>query len=131
LGKKLLLRVEDLMVKNGAIPVVDQNANLKDVIYMISSKRLGCTCVINRSKITGIITDGDIRRLLEKNLEGLIKIKAKDVMSNNPKIISKNMAAIKALELMEQNKITALIVGDKANKPIGVIHMHRLIEEGL
>lgn len=131
LGKKLLLKVEDIMVKNDDVPVVKVNDMLKDVIYMISSKRLGCAIVTSNSKITGIITDGDIRRMLEKNLDGLGSIKASQLMNINPKIISKDMLANKALELMEANKITQLIVGDKNKRPIGLIHMHRLVEEGL
>lgn len=131
LGKKLLLKVDDLMAKGTDIPVVEINSNLKDVIYMISSKRLGCTCVILKNKIAGIITDGDIRRLLEKNLDGLKNIKAKDIMNSGPKIISKDLLANAALEFMEKNKIMQLIVGDKNKKPIGIIHMHRLVEEGL
>lgn len=131
LGKRLLLKVEDIMAKNDDIPVVNMNANLRDLIYEISSKRLGCSCVISKNKIVGIITDGDIRRLLEKNLDGLKNTKAMDIMNSNPKIISKDMLANSALELMEKNKIMQLIVGDKQKRPIGIIHMHRLIEEGL
>ena len=131
LGKRLLLKVEDIMTKGDGIPIVRVNSNLRDIIYMISSKRLGCTCVTENSRISGIITDGDLRRLLEKDLDGLKNIKAKDIMNSNPKIISKNLLAYSALEIMEKNKITQLIVGNKNNKPEGIIHMHRLIEEGL
>lgn len=131
LGKKLLLKVGDLMAKEDEIPLVKNNSNLKDVIYMISSKRLGCTCVVENNRISGIITDGDIRRLLEKNMNGLQNIKAKDIMNSNPKIISKDMLANAALEMMENNKIMQLVVGDNNKKPIGIIHMHRLVEEGL
>ncbi len=131
LGKRLLLKVEDIMAMNDDIPVVTDNAGLKDVIYMISSKRLGCTCVVKKGKIAGIITDGDIRRLLGKGLERLGDTMAKDIMNSEPKIISPDMLAITALEYMENNKITQLIVGDKYKKPIGMIHMHRLLEEGL
>lgn len=131
LGKRLLLKVDDLMVKEKDIPIVKINSKLKDLIYVISSKRLGCSCVVNKTKIAGIITDGDIRRLLGKNFDGLKNTTAKDIMNNNPKIISKDMLAINALELMEKNKIMQLIVGDKRKRPIGIIHMHRLVEEGL
>ena len=131
LGKRLLLRVEDIMTKGDDVPIVKSGDLLKDVIYMISSKRLGCTCVTERSKIAGIITDGDIRRLLEKNYDILNKTKAKDIMNPSPKIIPGNMLALSALELMEKNKITQLIVGDKFRRPAGIIHMHRLLEEGL
>lgn len=131
LGKRLLLKVSDIMTKGEDIPLISVNSKLKDVIYMISSKRLGCTCVAEKSKIAGIITDGDIRRLLENNLDDLYDIKAGDIMNSKPKIISGEMLAISALEIMEKNKITQLIVGDKSGKPVGMIHMHRLIEEGL
>ncbi len=131
LGKRLLLKVDDIMAKGEDIPVVKMKDNLRDVIYMISSKRLGCACVINKSKIAGIVTDGDLRRLLEKNFDKISSTKAADIMNPNPKIISREMLAISALELMEKNKITQLIVGDKLKRPIGIIHMHRLLEEGL
>ena len=131
LGKRLLLKVDDIMTKGEDIPVVKIKDNLKDVIYMISSKRLGCACVISKTKIAGIVTDGDIRRLLEKNFDKISNTKAYDIMNPNPKIISKDMLALSALELMEKNKITQLIVGDKNKRPIGIIHMHRLLEEGL
>ncbi len=131
LGKRLLLKVEDLMVEKSDIPIVQVNTSLKDVIYMISSKRLGCSCVVDKTKLVGIITDGDIRRLLEKNFDGLKNTKAKDIMNPNPKIIPKDMPAIVALELMEENKIMQLVVGDKKKTIMGIIHMHRLVEEGL
>ena len=131
LGKRLLLKVDDLMTKGEDIPIVKLNTKLKDVIYMISSKRLGCACVTDKRSIAGIITDGDIRRLLEKNLDNIKHTTSKDLMNPNPKIISKDLPAYTALDIMEKNKITQLIVGDKKNKPVGMIHMHRLIEEGL
>lgn len=131
LGKRLLLKVEDLMTKDKDIPLVKINSNLRDVIYMISSKRLGCACVTDKSKIAGIITDGDIRRLLEKNFDNVKNATAKDIMNPNPKIIQGDMLAYTALDIMEKNKITQLIVGDKKKIPVGLIHMHRLIEEGL
>jgi arabinose-5-phosphate isomerase len=131
IGKRLLLKVDDIMTKGNDVPVVRVDDNLKDVIYMISSKRLGCTCVVSKRGIAGIITDGDIRRLLGKSFEKLSNTIASDIMNPNPKIISGEMLAINALELMEKNKITQLIVGDKYKKPVGIIHMHRLLEEGL
>jgi arabinose-5-phosphate isomerase len=131
IGKKLLLTVNDLMVKGDSIPVVDQDSSVKDVIYQISSKRLGCTCVVRNKKLTGIITDGDIRRILEKDLENFQSLKASDIMNSKPKTISGKMLAIEALEFMEENKITQLIVAGKNKIPTGVIHIHRLVEEGL
>ena len=131
LGKKLLLKVSDLLQEENKIPIVNFDANLKDIIYMISSKRLGCTCVVKKNKVVGIITDGDIRRFLEKNIERITTTKAKDIMNSVPKLIPPNTLARTALEIMEENKITQLIVADKKRKVLGVLHMHRLIEEGL
>lgn len=130
LGKKLLLKVEDIMVKGKDIPYVSEKANIKDVIYRISSGRLGCAVVVNGKKVKGIITDGDIRRLLEKNLE-IKNVKASEIMSKNPKLIQKETLAQRALEIMETNKITSLIISDKKNNLGGIIHIHKLIELGL
>lgn len=131
LGKKLLLKVSDLLQEENKIPIVNFDANLKDIIYMISSKRLGCTCVVKKEKVIGIITDGDIRRFLAKNIERIATTKAQDIMNSMPKLIAPNTLARTALEIMEENKITQLIVADKKRKVLGIIHMHRLIEEGL
>lgn len=130
LGRKLLLKIQDIMVKGNDIPVVEPNTGLKDVIYMISSKRLGCAVVKNKEKIIGIITDGDIRRLLQKDFD-MKKIIAKDIMSKNPKIISENTLAKNALGIMEKNKITQLIICNKKNRLSGIVHIHSLVELGL
>lgn len=130
LGKKLMLKVEDLMFTETDVPVISEDANIKDVIYEISSKRLGCTIVTKGKTVRGIITDGDIRRLLEKSLE-IKNVKAKEIMSKNPKLITKSMLASKALEIMESNKITSLIVVDATRKLSGLLHMHSLVEHGL
>jgi arabinose-5-phosphate isomerase len=130
LGRKLLLKIQDLMVKGKDIPIVFPNTGLKEIIYMISSKRLGCTVVKNKDKILGMITDGDIRRLLAKDFD-INKITAKDIMSRNPKTISETMLAKNALEIMEKNKITQLIICNKSNKLAGIVHIHSLVELGL
>jgi arabinose-5-phosphate isomerase len=130
LGRKLLLKIQDIMVKGKDIPVVAPNTGLKDVIYMISSKRLGCAVVKNREKIIGIITDGDIRRLLQREFD-MNKITAKDIMGKNPKTILDSTLAKNALEIMEKNKITQLIICNKKNKLTGIIHIHSLVELGL
>lgn len=130
LGRKLLLRVKDIMVKGKDIPLVDENAEMGNVIYTISSKRLGCAVVLGKGKISGIVTDGDLRRMLEKTLT-MEKIKAKDVMSKNPKMIPATTLAVKALELMETNRITQLIISDDKKKIDGIIHIHTLVELGL
>ena len=130
LGKKLLLKVKDIMVKGKDVPVVDMSTGIKDVIFMISSKRLGSTVVLDKLKIAGIVTDGDLRRLLEKTLN-INDLKAKDIMNKKPKCISSEILANNALEIMEINKITQLIVTDNKNKLAGIIHIHTLVEMGL
>ncbi|MCC6866276.1 MAG: KpsF/GutQ family sugar-phosphate isomerase [Ignavibacteria bacterium] len=131
LGKKLLLRVSDLMIKDDLIPIVKENALFKDVVFEISSKRLGCTCVVDKSgKLKGIITDGDIRRTLQK-FETVADIRAKDIMNTTPKLINENMLGETALELMEKYTITQLVITDKKKKPAGVVHMHDLVKAGL
>lgn len=130
LGKKLNLKIDDIIVKGDDIPVVNKNSKLKDVIYQISSKRLGCAVVMNKSKIEGFITDGDIRRLLEKDVD-VRTIHASDLMNRKPKTILKDTLAKTALEIMERNKITQLIAVDKNKKLTGILHIHTLIELGL
>jgi len=130
LGRKLLLKIKDIMVKGKEIPVVTVNTGLKDVIYMISSKRLGCAVVKNKDKIAGIITDGDIRRLLQRDFD-MNKITAKDIMSKNPKTISESTLAKNALGLMEKNKVTQLVIVNVKNKLVGIVHIHSLVELGL
>lgn len=130
LGRRLLLKVEDIMTRGKDIPIVNSKTSLKDTIYMISSKRLGCTIVKNNSKILGIITDGDIRRLLEKDID-IHKATAQDIMTTSPKIIRADTLAKTALEIMEKNKITQLIVVDKRNKLVGIVHIHTLVELGI
>ncbi len=132
LGKKLLLKVEDLMHKGKDIPVVYEDASMKDAILEISSKKLGMTAVLgNKGKLSGIITDGDLRRLLEKGETDIFRIKANDVMIRNPKTIKGNELAAKAVSIMEQHAITSLIVVNEDNKPEGIIHLHDLLKTGV
>jgi arabinose-5-phosphate isomerase len=129
LGKQLYLKVSDIFLQH-ELPFVSPEAPLKDVIIEISSKRLGCTSVIDRNKILlGIITDGDLRRMLQKHAD-LDKIKASDIMTKNPKSIQKDEFAVKALQLMQQNNITQLVVMD-GEKVAGFIHLHDLLKEGI
>jgi arabinose-5-phosphate isomerase len=131
LGKRLSLRIEEIMIKGAKIPIVDQEASLKDTIIEITSKRLGATCVVNeKNTLVGIVTDGDLRRLLEKTLE-IKNVKAKDIMTKNPKVMVKDYLASFALQQMENFKITSLIIIDEQDKPIGIIHLHDLINLGL
>ncbi|WP_456422815.1 KpsF/GutQ family sugar-phosphate isomerase [Lutibacter sp.] len=128
LGKKLYLRVRDLIEKN-EIPQVTLTTPIKDVIIEISKKRLGCTAVIEKNKIIGIITDGDLRRMLKDNSD-ISHLIAKDIMSENPKTIKIDAMAIKALETMENNNITQILV-EKNSNYVGVVHLHDLLKEGI
>ena len=131
LGKRLVLRIDELMVKNESVPSVHQSVSLKDAILEMTSKRLGATCVVNDDgALIGIITDGDLRRLLERDTD-LHFLRAIDVMSKNPKTIFPQMLAVSALELMEQYNITQLIVVDTHKRPIGMVHLHELVKAGL
>lgn len=131
LGKRLSLHIEEIMIKGKDIPIVKENTTLKDTIYEISSKRLGTTCVVNDEGIlTGIITDGDLRRLLEKTLD-IKNLTAGDVMTRKPKTITKDKLASFAIQQMENYKITSLIVVDENYKPEGIVHLHDLVKLGL
>lgn len=129
LGKKLYMRVSDLY-KNNEVPKVMLNENVKNVIIEISSKRLGATAVLDKEGyLKGIITDGDIRRMLQKN-DKIDTLTAKDIMSVNPKTIDKDELAINAFQLMENNNITQLIVTSK-KKYLGIVHIHDILKEGI
>jgi arabinose-5-phosphate isomerase len=121
--------VSDIYTHN-QLPAVGPEASLKDVILEISSKRLGCTAVVDKDRtLLGIITDGDLRRMLEKNTN-LMVIHASDIMTTTPKRIEKDEYAVKALHLMEENNITQLVVTD-GEKVAGFIHLHDLLKEGI
>ncbi len=128
LGKKLYLRVSDI-VGNNLKPQVGVDADVKQVIIEISEKMLGVTAVMNNDKIVGIVTDGDIRRMLNKyeNINGL---KAKDIMTTNPKKIGADVLAIKALKEMRSNSLSQLLAVD-GEEYVGVVHLHNLINEGI
>ena len=128
LGKKLYLRISDIYPHNQT-PQVDENADIKQVIIEISTNRLGATAVVNSGKLSGIITDGDLRRMLQSNSD-VAKVKASDIMTQNPKTISLDEMAINALEVMKNNNITQLVVMNN-EKFVGFIHLHDLIKEGI
>lgn len=128
LGKKLYLRVGDITAQNQQ-PQVSPNTNVKDVIVEISEKMLGVTAVIENEKIVGIITDGDIRRMLRNN-DSFVHLTAADIMSKNPKTIAPDAMAVDALEMLEENKISVLIA-EENGKYAGVVHIHNLIREGI
>ena len=128
LGKKLFLTVRDLAMNNEK-PNVGLNSNIKDVIIEISEKRLGVSAVIEQNKIKGIITDGDLRRMLAKT-ENFTNLSAIDIMTKNPKSIDINAMAVDAMQLMEKYQITQLLVTDN-EMYAGVIHLHDLMKEGI
>jgi arabinose-5-phosphate isomerase len=133
LGRALLLRVEDLMHAGDALPLVKRDTLMREAIFEISSKRLGITGVVDEAgNLTGVITDGDLRRDLEKDDQLLAK-KAWQVMTTNPKIVDRKELAGKALGLMEEHKITSLFVyeGEEKIRAVGIIHMHDLIKAGI
>lgn len=129
LGKRLYLRVSDL-ISNNELPIVAPDTNVKDVIIEISKKRLGATVVINENTILGMITDGDIRRMLEKNSD-ISALTAKDIMSANPKTIQSDAMAIDALHTLENFEITQILVVGEQEEYLGIIHLHDLIKEGI
>lgn len=128
LGKKLFLKVSDIY-SNNEKPEVSSNSTIKDVIVEISSKRLGITAVTENNILKGIITDGDLRRMLEKSSD-IDKLCAKDIMSTTPKTISEDEMATTALSQMQNSNITQLIVSN-GNEYLGVIHLHDLLKEGI
>lgn len=128
LGKRLYLKVSDIVSHNQK-PEVSPNTDIKKVIVEISEKMLGVTAVLNNHQIVGIVTDGDIRRMLSKT-DSIKGLTAKDIMSVNPKTIEVDCLAIDALHLMEKNKITQLLA-TKQGEYVGIIHLHNLIKEGL
>jgi arabinose-5-phosphate isomerase len=135
LGKKLLLRVQDLMHTGEALPAVGAEAPMKEALLEISSKRLGITCVVDRQgRLAGVITDGDLRRGMER-FPNLLAHRAREIMTRAPKSTTPNTLAAAALALMEKHAITNLVVlpaGKKgARKPLGVIHIHDILKAGV
>ena len=128
LGKKLYLRVGDLINKN-EIPKVLLNSSIKEVIIEISQKRLGATAVLNNNKIVGVITDGDIRRMLNNNVD-FTNLFAENIMNPHPKTITPDAMATEAFQIMNNNSITQLLVENQGNY-IGIIHLHDLLKEGI
>lgn len=134
LGKKLLLKVDQLIHKDNEIPFVHRNTSLKDALLTISEKGLGITGVLDeKDNLIGIITDGDIRRGIEKGGNNIFDKTAEDFMSSNPKTISTDTLAITALETMEKYNITSLFVysSNDLKKPDGIVHIHDILKTGI
>jgi arabinose-5-phosphate isomerase len=132
LGKKLLIRVRDLMHTGQALPLISPDATMTKAVVEISSKRLGITIVVDaQKKILGIVTDGDLRRGIEKWGRSLFDMKVDEVMTKNPKMISENELAAKALAIMEKLSITSLVVPGEETKAKGIIHIHDILRQGI
>lgn len=131
LGKRLLLRVDDLMHQNKEIPIVMQQDSLKQALLEMTHKKLGLTTVVNeQGALVGIFTDGDVRRALD-NHTNLETTRVHQVMSKHPKTITHDLLAAEALNIMESHQITALIVADTQQKPIGIVHIHDILRAGV
>lgn len=132
LGKKLYVKVDDLFRQNER-PAVTPDASLRDTVLEMTSKRLGCTVVVDKeqpSKVLGIICDGDLRRMM-KQYDNVDHLKAGDIMSVNPKCVAPQEYAFNALNMMQANAITQLVVVDENNAYVGVIHLHDILREGI
>jgi arabinose-5-phosphate isomerase len=130
LGKRLYLKVDDLWASNPK-PIVQMSTPITDVILEISSKRLGCAAVIDKGKLAGMITDGDLRRMMQQSKNNNFNnITAKDIMNKKPKSVDKDTMAVEALQMMKEYNITQLAVTDKS-KFVGFIHLHDLLKEGI
>lgn len=132
IGKKLFIKVKDLMHIGDSLPAVQLDTPMSKALIEMSFKRLGLTVVLdNNGRIAGIVTDGDVRRGLEKWGGKLFELTAGAVMTKNPKTISEEELAAKALSIMQGYSITALVVSDNDGKPIGIIHLHDILRQGI
>lgn len=131
LGKGILYKVEELMVKGDRLPLISENADFTNAIRLVSDKKLGTALLTDENgRLTGVLTDGDIRRALINHVD-VLKLKAKDVMTKTPKTISIDALCAKALAIMEKYSITSLAVVDENNRPIGLLHIHDLLKAGV
>ncbi len=130
LGRRLLLRIESIMHTDQEIPRVSVDASLRQLIVEMTGKRLGATCVLEGDRLVGIITDGDLRRLLEREVD-LSNITAHDLMTPNPKTIEPEALATSAINMMERYGITQLVVTSRRGELRGIIHMHDLLKAGI
>jgi arabinose-5-phosphate isomerase len=131
LGRRLLLRVNEIMHHSDSIPIVKQSASLKEALVEMTHKKLGMTTVIDDAgKLTGIFTDGDVRRALDRNTD-IHATAVQDVMTKSPKTIKHDMLAAEALNLMETHKITALVITNVDHQPDGILHIHDILRAGV
>ncbi|NTU58164.1 MAG: KpsF/GutQ family sugar-phosphate isomerase [Chlorobiaceae bacterium] len=131
LGRQLTMKVADVMVREDAVPLVSEEAPLTELILEMTSKRYGVSGIIDsEGRLTGIFTDGDLRRLVQNGGNFLTR-KAKEVMTANPKTVSSELLAKNCLELLETYRITQLLVCDEERRPVGLVHIHDLVSLGL
>jgi arabinose-5-phosphate isomerase len=127
LGWRALFRVSNLMHRGEAVPIVHEDAAMKDVVIEMTAKRLGVTTVVDsRGELAGVVTDGDVRRLYLRD-GSLLGLRARDCMTTTPKVVAADELAARALEIMEAFAITSLIIVDGERRPVGVIHMHDIL----
>lgn len=133
LGKRLLLKVEDLMHTGNENPVLDEDSSMEDILYELTSKRMGAVSLAQHGKLVGIITDGDLKRKLQSSKEEFFELKARDIMTRRPVTVRPDASAMEALELMEarDTQISVLPVVDDGNQVKGILRLHDLIDIGL
>lgn len=130
LGKRLLLRLSDIMHSNERVPVVKSTAKIKDALVEMSLKGLGMTAIVKNKQLVGLFTDGDLRRILDQKID-IHQDTITSVMTKNPTVVSADMLAAEALKIMEDKKINGLIIVDENNAPIGAMNMHDLLKSGI
>ena len=131
LGRKLLTRVRDVMGKGESLPVVPEGVTVKDALFVITGKGYGAACIVDSSgKLTGIFTDGDLRRLMEKCGNDAFTTRIEDAMTRSPKTISPEALAAEAVRVMEREEISVLVAVE-GGKPVGIIHIHELLKAGI
>ncbi len=131
LGRKLLTRVRDIMGTGERLPVIKQGVSVKDALFVITGKGYGAACVVDESgNLTGIFTDGDLRRLMGKKGVQAFDVKIDDAMTRKPRTISPDSLAAEAVKIIEQHEISVLIATEN-NKPVGIIHIHELLKAGV
>lgn len=131
LGKKLTLKVKDIMHTGDELPVVKKDTVLKDALLIMTKKRFGCVAVVDKkNKLCGIFTDGDLRRLIEKNVNPF-SLKMSSIMILRPKMVNEEELVVRALDIMEKNKITVLLIPDKQKRVKGIVHLHDILSSGI
>jgi arabinose-5-phosphate isomerase len=130
LGKRLLLKVSDLMLTGQDVPIVASGSGMKEALIEMTAKR-GVTSVVDeKGRLLGIITDGDLKRLLAKTND-IFALKVDEVIGKNPKTVDQERLAVKAAKMMEDHRVTSLLVVDKEKKPVGIIHLHDIMQAGV